>query len=294
MDPYIDSLPGFGEARRSRGASHPKTASMDPPQKRRAVRYAVHLQAELSLGRKLCPAEIMDAGFGGVFVCTDLAPAVRQLVQLQVTPPSKDKRLSFHGMVVHAVSEPNPHGRKRGVGIQFYAVDEETRTVWSQFVRSIEHSSPRSQRVPVLPGHLGKALRRKFLRHAAVLRVAAPALDFLRAIHQRDLPSGRMFVACTEVLVPDDVVFVHIAHPNHAATFLLEGVVESVVREAEASGVLVRFLGLKPDRHQAFLEFIDSGLDTESDVDETPAMELGVSEVLESELEEYENMPDQD
>lgn len=267
---------------------------MNPDQKRRAVRYPVHLQAELSVGKRAATAELINAGFGGVFACTDLSPAVRQLVQLQVTPPGADKKLSFHAMVVHAVSERDPQGRRRGVGVQFYAVDAQTRALWDQFIRGVERTGGQIQGESSLPAEMPTALLRKFLRHAAVLKVAVSEVDRLRAIHL-ELESGMMVVPCDQDLAPGNVVFVHITHPNHAATFLLEAVVDQVLRDREPSGAVVRFLGLKQDRVQAFLEFVESGLDTESDVGEdTPSVELSVSELLESELEEYENMPDDD
>jgi len=265
---------------------------MNPDQKRRAVRYPVRLQAELSVGKRSAPAEIINAGFGGVFVCTELAPAVRQLVQLQVTPPTGDKKLSFHAMVVHAVAEPSAQRRARGVGIQFYAVDAQTRAMWDQFIHSVERSGVQTHGESSLPAEMPTALLRKFLRHAGVLKVAAPGIDSLRAIH-RELATGSMLVPCDEQLAPGNVVFVHIQHPAHAATFLLEGVVDQVHRDQTPPGAVVRFLGLKQDRVQAFLEFVDSGFDTESDVGEdTPSVELTVSELSESELEEFENMPD--
>jgi len=264
---------------------------MQPSQRRRAVRYAVRVPADLSVGRRSCKAEIFDAGFGGVFVCTELAPATRQLVQLQVQPPSSDKKLSFHGMVVHVVAEGNAHGHARGVGIQFYAVDPQTRAVWDQYIRSVERSGGAPREVPGLPERMPSSLRRKFLRHAAVLKVAAPDLESLRAIHARDLPSGRMFVACNDALSPGNVVFVHITHPNHVATFLLEGVVEALSSDRSRPGVHLKFLDFDPCRVQAFLEFVDSGLDTETDAcAETPTVELGVSELLDSEIEEYASL----
>lgn len=264
---------------------------MNPDQKRRAVRYLVRLPAELSVGKRSAPAEIVNAGFGGVFACTELAPGVRQLVQLQVTPPGCDNTLSFHAMVVHVVTEPNPQRRSRGVGIQFYAVDAQTRSAWDRFIHSVERAGAQTQESS-LPAEMPTALLRKFLRHAAVLKVAVPDVEHLRAIYD-ELETGKILVPCDDDLSTGNVVFVHITHPNHPATFLLEGVVDQVVRDRVPAGAVVRFLGLKQDRVQSFLEFVDSGFDTESDVgDETPSVELGVSELLESELEEYENMPD--
>ena len=53
----------------------------------------------------------------------------------------------------------------------------------------------------------------------------------------------------------------------------------------------MKFLDLDPCRVQAFLEFVDSGLDTETDAcAETPTVELGVSELLDSEIEEYASL----
>jgi hypothetical protein len=268
-------------------------AGMDPSQKRRALRYAINLPALMSIGRKSAAVEIIDAGFGGVFVTSDVTPALRQLVQLQTRPPTSDKRLSFHGMVVHAVSETEPGGHTRGVGIEFYAVDAQTSAAWGRFIRSIEHSSRPSQKVIRLPDDMRSSLLRRFLRHAAVLKVAVADVASLRTLHARDLSSGGMFVECEESVAPDKLVFVHITHPNHAGTFLLEALVES--SQSAPAGVRVRFLGLSDDRKQAFLDFIDSGMDTESDVNsDTPAVELGVSELLESELDEYEIMSDGD
>jgi hypothetical protein len=269
---------------------------MDQKQKRKAVRYQVRLLAQLNLGAKSARAEILDAGFGGVFVRSDLKPALRQLVQIQTAPPGTQP-VSFHGMVVHVVSAPNEHGHSPGVGIQFYAVDAQTRAYWDKYVRFLEKSGHASQ--PALPipasAELPSGLRRRFLRHAAVLKVPADDLAALVRIHDHDLTAGRMFVPWHEELALGKLVFVHISHPNHTATFLLEAIVDQSLRSANAGGVLVRFVGLTAARKLAFLEFIHAGLDTESDVsEETPSLELGVADLAESELAEYELMDEAD
>jgi hypothetical protein len=264
---------------------------MSQYQNRRDVRFAIRLPVQLNIGRRVAFGDTVDVSVGGVFVTADIFPNVRQLVQMQIVAPPGDFALAFHGMVVHVAERPNPQGHPAGLGVQFYAVDSETRTLWDRFIRYVERSCPLStDPVPLaIPRETPNVLLRRFARHAAVIKVPANNMDELQRIYDEGLRAGRMFVPYSNMIPPGKTVFVHISHPTHPATFLLEAAVEQCRRLPLPAGATVKFLGLGRDRLQSFLDFMQSGMDVEPEVgDDAPTIDLGLKELFDGEPLEFD------
>lgn len=274
-----------------------QSGCMTSTEKRSAVRFGARFPAQLSFGKKAYSAETVDVAPGGVFIRSEFSPGVRQLVQVQLVPPPGDIALSFHAMVVHVLSEGNPHGRAAGLGVQFYAIDADTRSLWQRVIRGLEQAgAPQRVAAPApSPVESPSVLRRRFVRHSAVLKLPKTTQEGLRRFYQQDLIAERTFVPFAYEIPLGKAVFVHIPHPNHAGTFLLEAVVEQSRVTPQPSGVVVKFVGLTPVRLQAFLDFIESGMDDESDVsDDAPTIDMALSALLQAESGDDEIIVEQE
>src|SRR5579872_5989904 len=116
--------------------------------KRRDVRYQIRFPAQLSFARQTRSLLTEDVSLNGVFLGTDTPPPVLQLVRVHLVLPIGDRALLAHGMTVHVVTPAQREGegalRTPGIGVQFYALDAETRVTWEGFIRHVEANHPPS------------------------------------------------------------------------------------------------------------------------------------------------------
>src|SRR5579863_9410238 len=112
--------------------------------KRRDVRFAIRFPAQLSYKHRTTSLMTEDVSYGGVFLGTDTPPPTLQLVGVQLVLPVGGHALKAHGMTVHVVEPGGPPGRPCGVGVQFYALDRETRETWEAFVTHVRTTYPRA------------------------------------------------------------------------------------------------------------------------------------------------------
>lgn len=100
---------------------------------RRDARIDVRVPVVMIRGKAAVELETLDVSFRGLFLkCMD-PPALRSLVRLKVTLPSRT--FEAHAMAVHFVGAED--GREGGVGLQFWGLSGTDRQAWEDFIRTL-------------------------------------------------------------------------------------------------------------------------------------------------------------
>ena len=228
---------------------------------RRDARYSIRFPCQLTHGKKTVSLLTEDVSERGVFLCTDSPPPLLQLVQVKLVLPIGDRALKAHGMTVHVVERDNAQARTPGIGVQFYALDADTRGAWLDFVRHVEENYPRSPDQAPLRLYRGAPpapMSRRFEKHTAVLRIQPATLEDLEEIYTRDLCTGSMFVSHELVLAAGTNVVVHIAHPGNGQPFLVEAKVTST--SSNPPGLALELVGIDRAFREDFLDFVRGGV----------------------------------
>src|SRR5579859_6528189 len=196
--------------------------------RRRDTRYSIRFPVQLWHAHRTRSLLTEDVSYGGIFICTDTPPPILQLVRVQLVLPIGGRALGAQGMTVHIVKPENAGERIPGIGVQFYALDGNTRDAWEAFVRHVEMNYPKSpDQAPLrLPrGSTPEPVRRRFERHTAVLEGSPATLEELEEIYTRDVCTGSMFIPTKLNLPVGTRIVVHVKHPDSGQPYLLEATV---------------------------------------------------------------------
>jgi Tfp pilus assembly protein PilZ len=237
--------------------------------KRRDVRFAIRFPAQLSHRGRTSSLMTEDVSYGGVFLGTDTPPSKLQLVSVQLVLPIGGHALKVHGMTVHVVEPGAEPGRPCGVGVQFYALDRETREAWEAFVTHVRTTYPAAtDQVPLRlsRGETPEPMRRSLGRHMAVLTLTPSTLEELEDIYTRGVSTGGMFVPTELDVAEESRVLLHITHPDSGRPHLLEAKVVSRKTHAEPRGVGVEFRHTDRQTLEEFLEFVRGGVMIDDEV----------------------------
>ena len=108
----------------------------DGVENRREPRYGARVKGTLLRGkREPLALETSDVSVHGLFLRTNEAPPVRQLVKVELALPAPHARILLHGMVVYARKAAAP-GLPAGFGVQLVGMGGDTLAAWRAFVRS--------------------------------------------------------------------------------------------------------------------------------------------------------------
>lgn len=103
---------------------------------RRDARIDVRVPVVLIRGKATVEQQTLDVSFRGIFLECKEPPALRSLVRLKVTIPSRT--LEVHAMAVHLAPASEGHPlERRGVGLQFWGLSGSDRQAWEDFVRTL-------------------------------------------------------------------------------------------------------------------------------------------------------------
>jgi Tfp pilus assembly protein PilZ len=237
--------------------------------KRRDVRFAIRFPAQLSHKQRTYSLVTEDVSYGGVFLGTDTPPPTLQLVGVQLALPIGGRALKAHGMTVHVVEPGDAAGHPCGVGVQFYALDRETRETWEAFVTHVRTTAPRAHdQVPLrlARGQTPEPMRRSLGRHTAVLTVTPRTLEELEELYTRGVSTGGMFVP-TEIEAPEGArVLLHVTHPDSGRPYLLEAKVVSRKTHGEPRGVGVEIPHTDRQLLEEFLDFVRGGVTIDDEI----------------------------
>lgn len=100
---------------------------------RRDARIDVQVPVVVIRGKSTLDLESLDVSFRGLFLKCEDPPALRSLVRLKVTIPSRT--IEAHAMAVHVIAAGDD--RESGVGLQFWGLSGSDRQAWDDFIRSL-------------------------------------------------------------------------------------------------------------------------------------------------------------
>jgi hypothetical protein len=111
-----------------------KNARVTPREKRSELRFPLRMEVTLRSSPRRERYLTRDIGFRGVFVEAERCPSLRTLVRIGMILPTTGTELVVHAVVVRVILPHNPEGHEPGIGLELYATDRSTRTMWSGLV----------------------------------------------------------------------------------------------------------------------------------------------------------------
>jgi hypothetical protein len=217
-------------------------------ERRREARYGARLPLTLTRGKQSLRLLTEDVSFRGVFLRMDAPPALRQLVQLQVTLP-EGASLRAHAMVVYRIEPGGP--QTPGAGVQFYGFEGRERAQWEAFVARV-----RDEAIVLTPSQSLDPVRRRFERHIVRFAVRLSTVDELATLWSRDLSQGGMALETDLDLPIGSEVGVGLVHPVSGELFELDGIVRRKIVRADGAGLAIEFVGLDEARRAQMERFI--------------------------------------
>lgn len=230
-------------------------------ERRKDRRYPFHVKVVLTSGRTEITTQTQDVSFKGVFVRIDAPLPERHLLRLRFTLPPKGDDLVITGMVVRYV--PARGGNPPGTGIQFYGVSTTTLERWNQFIQFVAAGTvaPGAASL-VFPSGTPDAVRRKYPRYAAMLKVHIRDEDDLQQLYTQNISKGGLFVGTTLDLATGTELKIAVIHPKSGIAFPLDAVVRWRALPPNP-GLGLEFTGLDDHRRDAFFEFVRSEIPIE-------------------------------
>ncbi len=231
-------------------------------EKRKDRRFYYHVKVVLVLGRTEVVAQTQDVSFKGIFVRTDTPLPERHLLRLRFTLPPKGDTLTLTGMVARSV--PGGHGTPPGVGVQFYGASGADLDRWNEFIRFVAANAPGAKAVapPPFPPGTPDAVRRRFPRYAAALKVNVHDVGALEQLYTRNVSKGGLFVATALDLPAGTALKLSVIHPKTGEPFPLDAEVRWRAAPPDA-GLGLEFTHLDDARREAFFDFIRSEIPVE-------------------------------
>jgi hypothetical protein len=217
-------------------------------ERRREPRYPARIAARFQRQGETMEVFTGDVSFRGVFLRTDIAPGLRQLIRVSLVLPD-GLVVSAHAMVVH-VTKPGGNGRA-GVGLQFWGAMEKS-DEWQKFVRGLaaeKKTAEATRRVDVLakaPEHVRRTSERVKLSLDVVLG-GDPTIT-------RDVSETGMAIR-TE-LMPQVGAQITVVVRAGKRAYPIEVVVRRKIDEPGFRGIGVEFVGLSDKAKTALVGFI--------------------------------------
>lgn len=179
-------------------------------EQRRHERYPVSLDATITAGRRTLSGRVSDASFGGLFLCLDEPPALRNLVRINLVLPSDSLPIELLGMAVYVLRPQDAKGRAPGCGVQFFGIDQDTRERWEKYIGRLRaaRGAPAPARTP--PPAAGPAPVRT---PKPELRLHARSVEALQVALFAS-PDGFVRMRSPLVLMPATQLSLVLVHPE--------------------------------------------------------------------------------
>jgi uncharacterized protein (TIGR02266 family) len=143
------------EARREIQSSS-NAAALEPPDHRRAVRFATRLQVRFKSRHQFERGVTRDISMGGMFLCTHEPYPAGSALQVVLVRPVDGKELVLEGEVARTPVVAGDDGLPIGMGIRFLPMDPARRGDVDRFVRFVDLRE-RVRTAPELRGQLRDA-----------------------------------------------------------------------------------------------------------------------------------------
>lgn len=221
-------------------------------EQRRSPRFRHDLKVELFDKRGARVLHAVDVARHGLFLTTADPPRDRHLVQLLVYLPEGPIKVA--ATVMRTVKTKADHDE--GVGVQFFALSEDAKRRWDDFVFGLQRTTPPrgiakpkldDKREPESPPATG-----------ATFLVKLKTVERLREFSQTHLHSGGTVLFTPVLRAAGEHVTLVCVHPRTDEEFHLPGVVHKVHAE-RPKRLEIHFIGVSGLLLNNFAAFVESG-----------------------------------
>ncbi len=242
-------------------------------ERRRDPRFRVERPVTLVRGRRASAALTADVGFRGVRVRTDTPPPLRELLVLRVNLPTDGEPLEVHGMAVWG-GDRGGGAAEPGVGIQFFAVPQESQHRWNEFVRQVARMGPEPVPTPRPSPEVARApSRRLHERVVARLQVRVDGAAGPRAAVTRYVSRRGAFLETSLRVKVGARLRLQVLHPSTGEPLAVDAVVRHRGKRASQGGIGVEFTGVDERGMDRLREWVLAALDRpDTDGDEAVAV----------------------
>lgn len=221
-------------------------------EQRRSPRFRHDLKVELFDKRGARVLHAVDVARHGLFLTTADPPRDRHLVQLLVYLPEGPIKVA--ATVMRTVKAKVDH--EEGVGVQFFALSEDAKRRWDDFVFGLQRTTPprgiarpklEERKEPEPPAATG-----------ATFLVKLKTVERLREFAQTHLHSGGTVLFTPVLRAAGEHVTLVCVHPRTDEEFHLPGVVHKVHAE-RPKRLEIHFIGVSGLLLNNFAAFVESG-----------------------------------
>ncbi|MBI1945106.1 MAG: PilZ domain-containing protein [Deltaproteobacteria bacterium] len=226
----------------------------EPKEQRRSRRIRHDLKVELFDKRGARVLHALDVARHGLFLATTDPPRDRHLVQLLVYLP--DGPIKVAATVMRTVK--TQHDFDDGVGVQFFALSEDAKRRWDDFVFELQRTTPpRGTPRPKLGGQKSAEGDMPGAGGATFL-VKLKTVERLREFAQTHLHSGGTVLFTPVLRAAGEHVTLVCVHPRTDEEFHLPGVVHRVHTD-KPKRLELHFIGVSAQLLNNFAAFVESG-----------------------------------
>ena len=236
-------------------------------EQRRSRRIRYDLKVELFDKRGARELHAIDVARHGLFLATTDPPRDRHLVQLLVYLPEGPIKVA--ATVMRTVR--THHDDEDGVGVQFFALSEDAKRRWDDFVFSLQrttptHGTPRpklADQAPPAPDPQSAG--------GATFLVKLKTVERLREFGQTHLHSGGTVLFTPVLRGAGEHVTLVCVHPRTDEEFHLPGVVHRVHTD-RPKRLELHFIGVSAQLLNNFAAFVESGHPPRVQLAQPPAL----------------------
>jgi len=229
---------------------------MSADEKRRDRRHQLTVPALIVRGKRRTEVEVVDVSFRGMFLATDSAPGLRQLIRVELSLPPSGNIFSSHATVVRV--EGGVSGAREGVGVELFANDRAKADAWDEFVRYAEKTGAVPASTARGPLSQGKE-RRRTPRFEAKLEMRLRTSRSIHTAFSHDMSQGGILVLGTDLadIEAGESAVLNVIHPESNASFRLPGTVRRRVDvTATHQQLAIEFDPMDAARSDSLLDFI--------------------------------------
>ena len=208
-------------------------------EQRRSRRFPRILPVEIIIGRETVSAETVDVSRHGLFIATEAEMAERQLVQLTIGLPSGP--LAATAVVSHRKAT----GGHDGAGLQLFALSTASKTLWDEFVYSLDAAGLAPTPSPVAPD-------------TATFLIKLKNVNRLLEFYDRNVRAGAVYLTTPVLREQGAKIALNIIHPDSEEEFVLPGTVASVCMDSP-KGMEIHLDRMPSADLAEFREFVTTG-----------------------------------
>lgn len=223
-------------------------------EQRRSPRFRHDLKVELFDKRGARVMHAVDVGRHGLFLATQDPPRDRHLVQLLVYLPEGPIKVA--ATVMRTVKARVDH--EEGVGVQFFALSEDAKRRWDDFVFALQRTTPPRGIARPRLDEKKPAITEPPAATGATFLVKLKTVERLREFAQTHLQSGGTVLFTPVLRAAGEHVTLVCVHPRTDEEFHLPGVVHKVHAE-RPKRLEIHFIGVSAQLLNHFTAFVESG-----------------------------------